>query len=73
MQYFLVILAYKSGLKYVHYFSSFLFVLLLGLNRLLHVKLLKGQLEDITVAVKSTEKNQEQTKQNYEEQVKVHV
>ena len=40
---------------------------------LLHVKLLKGQLEDITLAVKSTEKNQEQTKQNYEEEVKVHV
>lgn len=51
-------------------------MLLLGLNRLLyfmHVKLLKGQLEDITLAVKSTEKNQEQTKQNNEEQVKVHV
>ena len=39
----------------------------------MHVKLLKGQLEDITLAVKSTEKNQEQTKQNNEEQVKVHV
>ena len=68
-----MILVYKSGLKYVHCFSSFLSMLLLGLNRLLHVKLLKGQLEDITLAVKSTEKNQEQTKQNYEEQVKVHV
>lgn len=51
-------------------------MLFLGLNRLLYfidVKLLKGQLEDITLAVKSTEKNQEQTKENYEEQVKVHV
>ena len=51
-------------------------MLFLGLNRLLYfidVKLLKGQLEDITLAVKSTEKNQEKTKENYEEQVKVHV
>ena len=34
-------------------------------------KLLKGQLEDLSSAVKSTEKNQEQTIQNDEEQLKV--